>query len=206
MQYKFKATFCLVLPVLLSACTLFGTPDENLIHKDDVPQAVEAREQLLSQLHNWQFDGRISLVSSSEAWSGKLYWQQSEEEYVIHFDAPSGQGAMQLYGGNQGVELRLANGESYMAQDANALLKQQTDWDVPVDSLWFWIRGLPSPNLSRHITRVNTEGLITHIAQNEWQIDYDSYQSYQDYQFPRKIVIKRDDLKLRLIVTNWIVS
>lgn len=213
--YRLPATcrrYIFFLPVLflvLVSCSTWGPVDSDQAGPDvdkAVSDAVDLRKQQMSAIQHWQFDGRISLITEHEAWAGKLYWQQQNSDYFIHFNVPSGQGAMQLRGNGDGVELRLSNGDVYSAEDPSELLKRETDWDLPIDSLWFWIRGLPSPTMSKHMTTLNDEGLIAVIEQNNWHIQFDRYDSYQNHLFPRKIVIKHEDLKLRLVVTNWTVS
>lgn len=200
-----------MLLLTLASCAALDTSEsdgERAEHAEQttVADAVILREKQLASLQNWQFDGRISLVTEDEAWTGKLYWQQQNNDYFIHFNAPSGQGALQLRRNAEGVELQLSNGDVYTAQDPSELLKRETNWDLPLDSLWFWIRGLPSPTMADHMATLNDDGLIFTIEQNNWHIQFDRYDSYQEHLFPRKIVIKHADLKLRLVVTNWIVS
>jgi len=167
--------------------------------------ALKQRSESLGALQDWQIDGRISLTTDDEAWSGKLYWMQRRGSYQINFNAPSGQGALQLLGDEYGVELRLANGESYTARDTDTLLREQAGWELPIGSLWYWIRGLPDPGLPQSV-QVDTEGLVQRLEQNDWVIEYDRYQQYQGYQFPRKIVVESEDMKVRLIVSRWNVS
>ena len=112
---------------------------------------------------------------------------------------------MQLSGNPEGVELRLANGESYKARDASTLLRQEANWDLPFNGLWYWIRGLPDPQMSQKV-QLDQQGLIKELTQDSWLVQYESYQLYNNHYFPRKIVIQNNDMKVRLIVSDWIVS
>jgi outer membrane lipoprotein LolB len=189
---------------ILSACeSLPVSPEQSPEQQQAV---VVQREAQLAAVNNWEMNGRISLVTDAEAWSGQLYWQQSAaSDYFIQFNAPSGQGAMRLLGSNDGVELLLANGQSYSAKDAATLLRQETTWDIPIEGLWYWIRGLPDPQLPVKLT-LNPQGSIQDMKQNGWHVQYERYQQYGTYSFPRKIVIQHEDMKIRLIVTQWTVS
>jgi len=99
----------------------------------------------------------------------------------------------------------MANGKSYQAKDADTLLRQETDWELPIRSLWYWIRGLPNPDLPVKTT-LDQQGLIQDLQQNDWHVEYKRYQQYDAFYFPRKMVIQHEDMKLRLIVTQWTVS
>ena len=198
--------FSILVVSLLSACS--GMPVEPEVDQKtqaEWQRSVQQRQAQLATLTNWRFNGRISLVTTEEAWSGQIFWHQIDEEYFIQFSAPSGQGAIQITGNPQGVELRLANGDTYQAKDADSLLRQETTWDLPISGLWYWIRGLPDPRLSNTV-QLDQQGMIQELSQDSWQVRYERYQLYDNHHFPRKIVIRNKDMKVRLIATDWIVS
>lgn len=199
-----KPLFIIVLGIVLAACQ--SMPAGPKLSPTQQKAIVGEREAQLASVHNWELDGRISLVTNDEAWSGQLYWQQGNtSDYFIQFSAPSGQGAMQLLGSNDGVELRMANGDSFVAKDAATLLRQETSWDIPIDGLWYWVRGLPDPQMPLKLT-LNEQGSIQDMRQDGWHVQYDRYQQYGLMSFPRKIVIQHEDIKIRLIVTQWTIS
>ena len=167
---------------------------------------LEQREQQLAAIANWRLNGRFSLVTEDEAWSGRLDWlQQSNREYLIHFSDPAGQGAMQLVGNDQEVELQLANGDSYRAQDADTLLKQETTWQLPINSLWYWVRALPDPAMTLS-SQPNDQNLPASFEQDNWKVLFHSYQQVDQQSFPRKITVEREAFKLKLIIMNWMVE
>lgn len=202
---RYKLLFAsIVFGCVLSACESLPVEPESVMSQDKA--TIQQRQSQLAALTSWQLDGRISLVTDEEAWSGQLYWEQNAaSNYFIQFSAPSGQGAMQLLGSNDNVELRLANGKSFQAKDADTLLRQETNWELPLAGLWYWVRGLPDPELPVKMT-LDQQGLIQDLQQNDWHIQYKRYQQYDDFYFPRKIVIQHQDMKVRLIVTQWTVS
>ena len=202
---KFRqALIVFMLGVVLSACQ--SMPVETQASLQQKKAAVDQREAQLAAVNSWELDGRISLITDDEAWSGQLYWQQGNTaDYFIQFNAPSGQGAMQLLGSDTGVELRLANGKSYSAKDAATLLRQETTWDIPIDGLWYWVRGLPDPQMPVKLT-LDPQGAIQEMRQNGWHVEYQRYQRYGSLTFPRKIVIQHEDMKIRLVVTRWTIS
>lgn len=202
---RYRLFVCsVVFCCFLSACESMPVEPETGTSQNEF--AIHQRQSQLATLTNWQLDGRISLITDNEAWSGQLYWQQNAAaDYFIQFSAPSGQGAMQLLGSDENVELRMANGKTYQAKDADTLLRQETNWELPIDSLWYWVRGLPNPELPVKTT-LDPQGLIQDLQQNDWHIQYKNYQQYDAFYFPRKIVIQHEDMKVRLIVTQWKVS
>jgi len=201
----FMATLLLLM---LPGCSTLQLEDSAspAISQDVQNQLVKMREQQLAAITSWRLGGRFSLVTDGEAWSGKLNWiQQSNHEYLIQFSAPSGQGAMQLLGNDELAELRLANGDSFQATDADALMRQETDWELPINSLWYWVRGLPDPKLPQKI-ELDSENLIVKLEQESWIVNYNKYQQVESYSLPRKITVENETLKLRLIITKWITE
>jgi len=199
-----KLLIIAMLGIALTACQ--SMPAGPKLSPTQQKAVVDEREAQLASVNNWELDGRISLVTDDEAWSGQLYWQHGNtSDYLIQFNAPSGQGAMQLLGSNDGVELRMANGKSYVAKDAATLLRQETTWDIPIEGLWYWVRGLPDPQMPVRLT-LNEHGSIQDMRQDGWHVQYDRYQQYGLMFFPRKIVIQHEDIKIRLIVTQWTIS
>lgn len=200
--------FAALLLFLLAGCSRWSIDVDKKFNAQQQAlqrKVVEQRLEQLTQIKNWELQGRFSLVTESEAWSGGIYWHQLSNNFLIQFNAPSGQGAIQLSGSSDGVEMKLANGDTYHAKDADTLLRQETSWDLPVSGLWFWIRALPIPKQSYHI-KSDEQGHIMELVQNQWRVEYADYQQYGKYNFPRKIVIKNKDTKVRVIVTNWAVS
>lgn len=166
---------------------------------------LEQRKQQLAAITHWRLNARFSLVTENEAWSGKLDWlQQSNKEYLIHFSDPAGQGAMQLVGNDQEVELQLANGDSYRAQDADTLLKRETDWQLPINSLWYWVRGLPDPAMTLK-TQFNGQNLPVSFEQDKWTVNFHGYHHVDQQSFPRKITVEKEAFKLKLIIMDWMV-
>lgn len=205
-----------VLPLLLifsmminSGCSTLYTDNEDSIIESEMDRQSEAlalREQQLKSIKTWVVNARFSFVTDSEAWSGKLTWQQElNNGYFIHFSDPAGQGVMQLVGNDELVELRLADGNIFQATDAETLLRQETNWNLPIKSLWYWIRALPDRSLPL-TSELDAEGLPVKFDQQGWTVDFQSYHQVDNRYFPRKIVIKKDDLKLKLIIMNWMVE
>jgi len=198
----------MVVVLSCAACNIMPVESSDSMTNADANNSLllEQREKQLKDINNWLLNARFSFVTDSEAWSGKLTWQQQPaSDYFIHFSDPTGQGVMQLSGNNQGVELRLADGNSFQSTDAETLLRQETNWNLPIKSLWYWIRALPDHQLPLK-SELDAQGLPIKFDQQGWEVTYQSYHQVDNRYFPRKIVIQKEDLKLKLIVMNWMVE
>jgi outer membrane lipoprotein LolB len=158
----------------------------------------------LADISAWDFKGRLSLKTHNEAWTGKVRWRQSGEEFRLHFNSPTGQGAVQLMSNPQfGVEMRAAEGGVFYADDAETLLYDHTGWRLPVSGLRLWVMGLPDGNREISQLRFDEIGRIQLLEQYHWQIQYLQYQQVGTLDLPRKISLQNDKLDLRIVIDQW---
>ncbi|KPJ90340.1 MAG: hypothetical protein AMJ53_13840 [Gammaproteobacteria bacterium SG8_11] len=166
--------------------------------------ALEQRRQSLADVAAWDFSGRLSLKTDNEAWTGKVRWRQSGEEFRLHFNSPTGQGAMQLMSNAQfGVEMRVAEGGVYYADDAESLLYDHTGWRLPVSGLRLWVMGLPEGNREIAELLFDDQGRIQSLQQYQWRVQYGPYQQVQAHYLPRKITLQNNKLNLRIVIDHW---
>jgi len=169
-------------------------------------QDWEVRRARLYELQNWRLTGRVAFQLEREAWSATLHWQQRNGEYVLRVIAPLGRGSFELTGSDSGVMLRTADNRLLHADDAQALLRQNLGWELPVSGLFYWIRGLPEPTQSADTIRFDEKGRIHDLRQDGWEISYQSYESASGYELPGKMTLQNDRLRLRLTIRDWTVS
>lgn len=158
--------------------------------------------QSLQQQQHWKISAKVGVRSNSENGSAYLQWQQSPDSYQIHISGPLGQGSTWIRGNAEQVSLERAGEETIRADSAGELLLQSLGWSAPLDQLTFWIRGLPAPNRDSDIEH-NTAGTLSRLSQSGWQLDYSRYQDHGNFSLPGKVIARRNDLKLTLIIKDW---
>lgn len=187
-----------LLLALLGACTT-----QPVVPPDEVRARWDSRQEQLRQLDNWQLNGRISLVTADEAWQADLIWAQQQREFDIKLIAPLGQGTLALRGGPGGAELRSSEApRPVRAADAEALLYQQTGWRMPVDGLRYWVRGLPAPGGSPDL-KLDGQGRLSWLDQYGWRIEFVRYREVTGTDLPDKIFLRKEDLRVRVVIRNW---
>jgi len=198
------ARWCLLTTVVLFAgCTtlppLSVEPPSEKIARQWQQHLAAVRAQ-----SDWTLSARIAAHNLDDGWSGKLHWQQGKETYQVSFDAPFGQGGLQLDGGPQQVEMRTSDGQTLVAADAESLLQQQFGWRLPLHSLRYWVRGVPVPASSpAPLLAFNENGQLTRMQQSRWNIEYPTYQQVGGLLLPRKVYLENDDLNVRLVIDRW---
>lgn len=176
------------------------------------PEAPSERVSQLWQQHaqsvraqtDWTLSARIAAHSEDDGWNGKLHWQQVKNTYQVSFNAPFGQGGLQLTGEPGYVEMRTSDGQIMTAADVEFLLFQQLGWQLPLNSLRYWVRGVPVPTSEKApLLSFNEEGRLARMQQSHWQIEYPAYRQADGLMLPRKVYLESGELNVRLVIDRW---
>ncbi|MCG6970480.1 MAG: lipoprotein insertase outer membrane protein LolB [Gammaproteobacteria bacterium] len=188
----------------LSGCaTLFNSAEYPPLSQQQ-QSALALRQQTLADVSAWVFNGRLSLKTADDAWTGKVRWRQDGKQFRLHFSAPTGQGAVQLMSNPQfGVEMRTAEGAVQYADDAETLLYDHTGWRLPVSGLRLWVVGLPNGEEKISQLSFDDQGRIETLAQYQWRIQYLQYRKVNGHDLPRKIQLQNADLDMRIVIDHW---
>ncbi len=159
-----------------------------------------------NDISHWEIQGKFSVVQPDEAVSANLSWRQySPKRYEIALSGPLGQGSVLLSGYPDKVIYKDAHGDTEEAFNAELLLYHHTGWSLPIESLYYWARGLPDPHYPYQKIR-DEQGALTHLKQHGWTLVYGAYQSYDDYLVPRKITLNYTDTKITLLLRKWSIN
>ena len=178
----------LLAALLLAGCTTTPAPRGS---------------QSAAAMSVWQFNGRVSLTRGEEGWHAGLHWQEQAGTFYLRVSGPLGQGGFQLNGGARGVVLVDADGQTFAAQDADALLVQVTGWQLPVRGLRYWIRGLPEPAAGKAKTTRDEAGQLRRLEQSGWTINYQRYQLVEGISLPAKLQLAHEDITVRIVIDQW---
>ena len=192
------ALFLAVLIALLSGCAI---PPAT---SPEAAAAWTARQNRLARISTWQADGRIGVVSGQDGWHANFQWAQQDSGYRIDLIGPLGQGRVVVESNGTEARIQTQDGQSWTAPDADALLEQSLGVRLPVNGLRYWARGLPEPG-STPTLQTDAQGRLTRLEQNGWVIEYPAYAptSVLNLDLPERIVARRQDLSVKLIIEQW---
>ncbi len=208
-----RAPLVLLMVGALGACTSVSTKQKAPVaaEVERVSEQAQAAEQVrqaaLRAQPAWSFQGRVAISKGRSGGSGRIDWQQRNESYQVSLSAPVTRQSWQLSGGG-GQQARLdgVEGGPRGGDDARELLLQATGWEIPVDQLPDWVRGLPAQmaGVPDH-QGFDGEGRPRVLRQQGWQVDYLDWYPAQDGRpsLPRRIEAVNGDAKVRLIVDEW---
>jgi len=186
---------------LLTACTTATKP--SLVDDPDL-EWVERQSQL-NKISLWKINGRLAVTNKSEVWHISVIWKQQDENYKIHLSGPFGAGVVQLKGDADGVIIKTAN-ETTFSTDAEQLLYEKTGIHIPLQNLFYWVRGLANPESAIIKQILDPYGRLKELSQNNWAIRFKRYKKINNLYLPSKVFLKRNSLDIRFVIEEWTIS
>jgi outer membrane lipoprotein LolB len=206
---RFRIPFALVLalPLLFSACSTAVVREAD---QGERRQLYFEREAALAGIDDWALDGRLAVSDGEDGGSGKLRWRQSAAETEMDFHGALGRGAWRLQANRNGAMLELADGRVFREPTVNGLASSQLGWEIPVDALSWWVRGLAAPQegvalRSAEALRIEPDeaGLPRLLRQHGWTVEYGRYRLVGNVNLPVKLTARRDGHSVKLVVRQW---
>ena len=198
-----------LLPVLLfTGCAALParTPDE-------AARAWGLRQQMLAPMANWELRGRIALRSRDEGLQASLHWVRDGVRHRIALVGPLGSGQVRLTQGADSAELIDADKKRYRGTTARDVLARTTGWDVPLESLNWWVLGLPAPGVQAE-QELDGDGRLRTLTQSGWEVEFLEYGRYGAHELPNKLFARRREnvpgiglnhvtLEVRVVIERW---
>lgn len=188
--------------ILLQACADMGPAIKPAIDEAAGRASFEARVPALVALDSWRLTGRVSVSNETESWQASLYWRQHGAGYDVVLTGPLGQGAVELRGDGQGVELQMPDGSKVYDQSAQDLVAARLGWQLPLDALQYWVRGIAAPGASE-VLAFSVAGECLSLRQFGWVVDYKHYAVVQGTALPSKLFLSKAEWHVRLVVDEW---
>ena len=193
---------CVFSTLLLTACTSSLAP----VPLEPSPQPSSSAHHLTAaELSSWQISGAVAAKNKNKGWAASLNWEQDgPNHYHMRLSGPIGSGTV-LIEKNKGVVTFTDGIKHSSAPSADTLLQQQTGVSLPVQNLYYWVRGLPGPggvSASQH----DTNGHLLSFNQAGYHIQYLGYTDVHGTQLPRNITVQGHDVLIKLVIQQWNVK
>jgi len=163
-----------------------------------VPPVVEVPAQSSA---NWTLQGRIGVQGGEQNLSGQIRWQHRADRDELLMTSPLGQGVARIVRDADGVTLEVPNQPTRHARDADTLTREALGYVLPVTGLTWWVQARPAPGSAFEATR-DASGRLAQLRQDGWTIDYLQYAADASAR-PRKLVVAREGLEIRLVADSW---
>ncbi len=195
------AALSLSLMILLGGCT-----STEKLEQASSP-FMDEHTRNLSQLTHWQIAGKIRLKTAESSDSANIQWLQRGDSYSLTLSGPFGQTGAMLEGTPYQVVLTIPDEGSFSDRSPESLLYNHFGWDLPLSSLFYWVRTLPAPG-SDYRSELNSEQQVARLQQDGWDIHYDRYRTVNSSgadtpKLPGRMKIAKGKLELTFIINQW---
>ncbi len=159
-----------------------------------------AHAEVVEQIDTWTLKAKMGLRKGEEATSFNMQWTEGEEDFNIRLSGPLGQGTVRVYGMEGRVVMEDGDNRQ-VAKSLDELWSRNSNLQIPLEFLKYWIRGIPHPDSKAGI-KLNGEGLVEQLIQADWQVEYTSYHT-EEPRLPRKLVASSQDKSAKVVIKNW---
>ena len=193
MRPRLGGRWAAVLAGLLVGACAVGTPRS-------VPTVEPA------SISAFLLEGRFSLKVQNDAFPGRVRWQHAAQADDLWFYSPLGATVARLRQDPSGALLVTSNGQEYRASDLHQLAFDVLGWDLPLEGLPFWVRGLAWPAGGPAETQANARGQLERLTQSGWRVSYLDWAPASIAGLPSKLDVQGERLRMRLVVERWSVD
>lgn len=186
-------------PILFSACAPPRPAAEAPIN-EVIP--VKERERKTAEVSSWVIKGAMAAKNAQKAWSASLNWrQQGINNYQIRLFGPLGGGTVIIE--KKGGVITYRDGpKTASSTNGEALLKKHTGISLPVNKLYYWVRGLPAPGAVQS-KKYDQYKHLTYLKQDGYSIQYSQFTSRNHVDLPSKIRLQGHGLTIKLVIKSW---
>ena len=153
----------------------------------------------------FNLSGRISFKQGKEGGSGSLRWTHAAPEHRITLLTPIGTTVANLVADANGVTLITSDQREFHSTDGDRLVSDVLGWSIPVNGMQYWVLARPVPDRPAEIERDAVQH-VSHLVQDSWEIDYSNYRTVSWLDLPGRIVMRRGDIEVRLVIDNWKIA
>ncbi|HVT63228.1 MAG TPA: lipoprotein insertase outer membrane protein LolB [Legionellaceae bacterium] len=161
-------------------------------------QTIENASPTISTTQGFSVSGAIAAKNQHHAWTATFYWtQHSPHHYHIQIYGLVGTALIDITYKDGMVTYR--EGKKILhAKQAEDLLAKETGIRIPVNHLYYWIKGQPAPGAIDKMER-SPEHDITRLQQAGFTLIYKDYHHH----YPYKIRLQGSQLMVKIIVKEW---
>ena len=186
--------------ILAVAILLAGCP--AVPRKAAPVQLWETRRTELQQREAFDLKARVAVAAGQEGFNARLRWQQQGAQSQFALEGPLGVGGAQVMFDGQALNVRTSRGQQLDDDAARAELVARLGFAPPLQSLRYWIQGVPDPATPADEV-LDGEQRLASLKQGDWLIDYGAYTAASGAWLPERLTMHREGVRVRLLIDEW---
>jgi outer membrane lipoprotein LolB len=188
--------------VWLAGCQTAPVPVAPSVAPEQVVAGWPARRAQLQARAQYTAQGRIGVVSGSTGFNGHLRWVQDGARTTVNLDGPLGVGGVRIQSDGTVLTFTDASGAVLDSQAAHDELVRQMGFEPPLNSLRYWIQGVPDP-ATPGVEMPDAQGYLGSLSQSDWTITYSAYMQTPGGALPQKLSLVRGAVHVKLSLDSW---
>ena len=193
--------FIALLLLLLSACAPLQKQADPTIQF--IPPSWPAHQSKMASIDSWQIKGKLAYRNNVDSGSAWFDWTQHGDNFTIYLSGPFGVGTVQISGNAQAITLSQPGEADISSHSSSALTQRLFGWQLPVEQMRYWVRGIPANTSGRAFETFNKEGLLDTLQEDGWKININRYQAGPRGPLPGKIKGSSNELAFTLLLKAW---
>ena len=199
---KIKSLTLIVVPISLLIACAPPRPAAELLQNQVMP--VEQRKAKTETVSSWNIRGAMAAKNKNKGWSATMNWvQNGPSDYQIRLMGPLGGGTVLINKKGNTITFQ-DSAKKITSHNAEELLVQQTGIRLPVNNLYYWVRGLPAPGP----VKAEYHDQYNHLAelkQSGYTINFAKYTSINGIDLPSLIRLEGNGVMVKVVIQKWTV-
>lgn len=160
------------------------------------------RRPELQALRRFGLNGRVAVAVGKQGFNAGLRWAQSAAVTHVALTGPLGAGGVEVTADGGELSVVTSNGKRLGDAAARTELASKLGFEPPLTSLRYWILGVPDPSTHSSV-QLDSQQRVAQLTQDGWRIDYTAYMPVGAEWLPRLITLRREDVRVRMVVDAW---
>lgn len=165
---------------------------------------AESQRKLLD-LPYWRFEGRVAVQTRAEGLNASLFWEHDGRQDRVRLSGPFSQGAVSIVLQDDLIYINEGNGVVRTSRDPDELLRQRLGFTVPLANLRYWVLGLPAPR-GEPANMAVSGAADRSFDQQGYALAFERFIRVREFDLPQKMSAQGAELKLKLIVDEWVLN
>ena len=165
---------------LLAGCATSGTAVRAVVppSAEAIAGQARARRDWWAGYATWGFTGRAAIENAGRGGSGRIEWRQDDaRHYQVALSAPITRQSWRLIGDLHSESGRIEGleGGPREGEFAEDLLRETTGWQVPLQQIGDWVRGMPAAPYPLATIDYDADGRPLRFEQAGWTVRYTAW-------------------------------
>jgi outer membrane lipoprotein LolB len=152
-------------------------------------------------IDEFELKGRVAVKFDGRGYSARLRWLHEATSDEMWLYSPLGSTVATVVASGDHATLVTAKKETFSSDNVQQLTRDVLGWDLPLTGLRHWVLGRADPGVPVMLLELDDQLRIKQLTQSDWQIDYLAYSG--DSALPSSMVLRYNDLRMRLIIDGW---